>query len=39
MQTFPVVQAGAADGQSSYYSEGSEGKNWAWSEDLKLDAI
>ncbi len=28
MQIFPVAQAGAADGQSSYYSEGSEGKNW-----------
>ena len=39
MQTFPVVQAGAADGQSSYYSEGSEGKNWAGSEDFNLDAI
>ncbi len=39
MQIFPVAQAGAADGQSSYYSEGSEGKNWEGSEDLNLDAI
>ncbi len=39
MQTFPVAQAGAADGQSSYYSEGSEGKNWEGSEDFNLDDI